>query len=169
MAKIEIDLDTIFRDGDNENGVSFEEACRREISERLAGDLRKRLFARLDDELSRALSAQIDKALADKMPDLIEDILNVEYTPVTSFGERKQLTTFRAEIVKAVSAQMVYAPKSYSSDENAFTKAVRSIVDKQTEAVKTEITKHVDAKFKQDAISYAVKLLSERLGLDKKV
>ena len=63
---------------------------------------------------------------------------------------------------------MKYQPRQYQSEENAFTKAVRSVLDAKTSAIKDEITKQVDVQFKNDAIAFAVKKLSERLGLDKK-
>lgn len=165
--KIEIDLDDIFRD---ENGVpeeSLEESVRRQVIDRLSGDLRKRLFDRLDVQVTQIMNEQIGKVMQEKMPALIDDIMNVEYRPITRFGERGEPTTFRTEIIKAASTQMVYAPKRYESEENAFTKAVRSIVNAQTKAIQDAILKQVDVQFKEDAIKFAVAKLSERLGLAK--
>lgn len=165
--KIEIDLDTIFRTEDGEPNESLEEAVRREVLDRLSGDLRKRLFARLDETLATIMSAQVSEVVKEKMPSLIEDILNVSYTPVARYGDRGTPTTFRNEIVKSIGEQMKYEPKSYGRDENPFTQAVRSIVDAKTDAIKDEITKRVDVQFKEDAIKFAVARLSERLGLSK--
>jgi hypothetical protein len=164
--KIEVDLNDILRD-EYGDGETLAESIRRQIVDKLSGDLHKRLHDRLDGELGRIMSAQINSVMAEKMPTLIDDIMNATYTPVSTYGQRGEPTTFRAEVIKAIAANMKYEPKQWSSDENAFTRAVKSIVEKQTEAVKVEITKHVDAKFKQDAIGYAVKLLAERLGLNK--
>lgn len=123
--KIEIDLDDVFRDEEGEPGESIQESVRRQIIDRLSGDMRKRLFARLDEELSTIMREQISVVMAEKMPELIDDIMNVKYTPVSTYGHRGEPTTFRDEIIKAIGANMVYAPKSYSSEENTFTRAVK--------------------------------------------
>lgn len=165
--KIEINLNEILRDNEGYETESVEESIRRQVIDRLSGDLRKRLFERMDRELAEKLSELVQKAAEEQMPKLIDDILNVEYTPVSTYGSRGTPTTFREELVKAVGAQMVYQPKQYQTDENAFTRAVRSIVDAKTKAINEEIVKQVDVQFKTDAIAFAVKKLSERLGLDK--
>jgi|WetSurMetagenome_2_1015567.scaffolds.fasta_scaffold01778_8 hypothetical protein len=164
--KIEIDLNDILRDefGSEEN---LAESIRRQIIERFYGDFRKRLFERMDAEVSLIMTQQINAVMTEKMPELIDDIMNVAYTPVSTYGQRGAATTFRDEIIKSIAANMKYEPRNYSSEENAFTKAVKSIVEKQTEAIKAEIIKQVDPKFKEDAIKFAVKTLSERLGLEK--
>ena len=74
--KIEIDLDDVFRDEEGEPGESIQESVRRQIIDRLSGDMRKRLFARLDEELSTIMREQISVVMAEKMPDLIDDIMN---------------------------------------------------------------------------------------------
>jgi len=162
--KIEIDLNDIFCD-EGEPSRTLEENVRIEIIERLTGDMRKRIFIKIDEELSRVMNEQITLVMSEKMPEIIEDIMNVTYTPISNYGSKGEPTTFRNEIIKSVSANMVYAPKAYSSDENAFTKAVKSIVESKTKAIQEEITKNVDVKFKEDAIKFAVAKLSERLGL----
>lgn len=165
--KIEIDLDDIFRDENGEPNEALEDSIRRQVLERLSGDLRSRLFTRLDAELSAVMNKQLNEVMATKMPELIDDIMNTTYTPVSTYGTRGAPTTFRDECVKAIAANMKYEPKNYSSEENAFTQAVKSVVKSQTDVIQKAITEHVDAKFKDDAIKFAVSKLSERLGLSK--
>lgn len=165
--KIEIDLNDVFRDEDGNPDESLEESVRRQVLERLSGDLRKRLFARLDEELSVIMREQLSVVMAEQMPALIDDIMNVTYTPVSSYGQRGEPTTFRDEIVRSIGANMKYEPKNYSSDENAFTKAVKSVVEAKTGEIKKELLAQVDTKFRQDAIGFAVTELSKRLGLTK--
>lgn len=165
--KIEIDLDDVFRDDNGEAGETMQEAVRRQIVQRLTEDYRKRLFSRFDVELTSIMQGQIAEVMKTKMPDMIDDIMNAKYTPVSSFGSRGETTTFRDEIIKSVAANMVYAPKSYSSEENVFTRAVKSIVELKTDEIKKAITAQVDTKFRTDAITFAVQELSKRLGLTK--
>lgn len=166
--KIEIDLDDVFRDDETGAGESIEESVRRQVITRLTDDYRKRLFARFDQELSDIMQSQMAEVMKEQMPALIDDILNATYTPVSSYGQRGEPTTFRQEIIKSIAANMKYEPKNYSSEENAFTKAVKSVVELKTGEIKKEINAQVDEKFRKDALAFAVKQLSERLGLDKK-
>ena len=165
--KIEIDLDNIFRDEDGNPEESLQESIRRQVISKMEGDLRKRLFQRMDEQLSEIMKDQIGKVMTERMPSLIDDIMNVEFTPVTRYGEKQGPTTFRTEIIKSVAGNMKYEPRNSSYEENAFTKAVKSIVEHQTDVMKKELTKQVDEQFKRDALSHAVKLLSDRLGLPK--
>lgn len=165
--KIEIDLDDIFRDEEGEPSETMQDAIRRQIIDRLSGDLRKRLFDRLDRDLTQVMQSEMSKVMQAKMPDLIDDIMNSTYTPVSRYGDRSEPTTFRSEIIKAVAANLKYEPKPSSYEENTFTKAVKSIVEAKTDQIKKAIIEQVDVKFKTDAIAFAVKKLSERLGLEK--
>jgi transcriptional antiterminator len=163
--KLEIDLNDIFRD---ENGIpeeSLEDSIKRQVLEKLSGDLRKRLFSRLDEELSKVMTAQIQEVMKAKMPELIDDIMNTSYIPISGYGSRGEKTTFRDELVKAVTSNMKYEPKNYTSDENVFTRSVKSILEAKTSALQKAITDQVDVKFKEDAIKFAVTKLAERLGL----
>lgn len=165
--KIEIDLNDIFRDEDGNPDESLEESVRRQVVSRLSEDYRKKMFARFDSELSTIMQTQIGNVMKERMPEFIDDILNASYVPVSSYGERGKPTTFRDEIIKSIAANMKYEPKNYSPDENVFTKAVKSVVEAKTNAIKAELTAQIDTKFKTDAITFAVKQLSERLGLSK--
>lgn len=165
--KIEIDLDDVFRDESGNPDESLEDSVRRQVVDRLSGDLRKRLFSQLDVELSKVMREQLENVMQTQMPALIDDIMNSTYTPVTSYGKRGEPTTFRDEIIKSVAANMKYEPKRYDSDENAFTRAVKSVVELQTKQIKEAITEQVDGNFKQEAIKFAVTELSKKLGLTK--
>lgn len=165
--KIEIDLDDIFRDDEGNPEESLESSVRRQVLDRLSGDLRKRLFVRLDEELATIMREQLSAVMVERMPALVDDIMNATYTPVSSYGQRSEPTTFRDEIIKSIGANMKYEPKNYSSDENAFTKAVKSVVEAKTGEIKKELLAQVDTKFRADAIGFAVTELSKRLGLTK--
>lgn len=166
--KIEIDLENIFRDEDGNPEEGLEESIRRQVVSRLSEDYRKRLFDRFDIELGKIMSAQIETVMAERMPRFVDEILDAEYVPVSSYGQRGTPTNFRKEIVESIAKNLKYEPKNYSSDENAFTRAVKSVVDAKTKTIKDELTAQIDTKFKQDAIAFAVQQLSDRLGLVKK-
>jgi len=165
--KIEIDLDDVFRDEDGNPEESLQESVRRQIVSRLTDDYRKRLFSRFDQELSEIMQKQMAEVMQTRMPDLIDDIMNATYTPVSTYGQRGEPTTFREQIIKSIAANMKYEPKNYASDENAFTRAVKSVVDAKTGEIKKELTDQIDTKFRHDAMAFAVTELSKRLGLTK--
>ena len=165
--KIEIDLDDVFRDENGYPEESSEDSIRRQILARLTNEYRERLFARFDDELAAVMQAQIREAVGVLMPPLVEDIMNAEFIPVSSYGERSKPTTFRAEIVKAISSELIYKPKNYSSEENTFTRAVKAVVGEQTKAIEKALREEIDESFKRDALAFAVTRIQERLGLSK--
>ena len=165
--KIEIDLADLFRDEEGFPTETTEEAIRRQIVERLTSDMRKRLFERVDMSLAKALDGMVAEVASSQMPALIDDIMNATYTPVSIYGQQSEPTTFRAEIIKAIGANMKYEPREYGSQENAFTRAVKSIVEKQTAVLQNALIAQIDTKFREDAIRFAVSELSKRLGLTK--
>lgn len=95
--KIEIDLDDVFRGEDGAPDETAEETIRRQIVARLSGDMRNRLFDRLDEELSRAINAQVSQVVASQMPSLIDDLMTATYTPVSAYGQRSAPTDSGAQ------------------------------------------------------------------------
>lgn len=168
--KLEIDLNNIFRDDETgEVAESLEEAIRRQVVDSLTNKFRERVQRQVDSDISKYVEEATKNALGDKLPVMIEDILNYEYTPVNRYGVKADTaTTFRNEIIKAISSEMEYKPKNYHSDENAFTRSVRSIVSSQTEALKKEFEARIDAGFRKDALAWATTELAKRMGLNVK-
>lgn len=165
--KIEIDLNDVFRDEHGYPEESTENSIRRQVLARLTNEYRERLFARFDDELAAIMKSQIQEAIKLQMPSLVDDIMNAEFTPVSTYGQRSEPTTFRAEIIRAIGSELVYKPKQYQSEENAFTKAVKSVVGEQTKAIEKALRAEIDESFKRDAIAFAVTRIQERLGLSR--
>ncbi len=165
--KIEINLDDVFLDENGDPSETLEDAVRRQIIEKLTGESRDRIFKRVDAEIGRILTEQIESAIAEKMPSIIDDLMSATYTPVGRYGERGAPTTFREQLIASITSNMTYAPKTFSHDENAFTKAVKSIVDAKTSEIRKAILEQVDANFRADAIKFAVAELSKRLGLTR--
>lgn len=164
--KIEIDLNNILAD---EYGPSetLEESIRRQVIDKITEDLTKGIRKKIDEETTRVMNEELQKAIRERMDEIVGDVMNAEYTPVSSYGCRGEPTTFRAELVKSIAAHMEYKPRNYSSEENAFTRGVKGVVEEQIKAFKAEFTAKIDADFKRDALAFAVKTLSEKLGLSK--
>ena len=163
--KIEIDLNNIL--GDEYGTETLQESVRRQVVESLAETMKKGILKKIDEETSRIMNEQLQEVLKAHMPDLVNDVMNAEYTPISRYGEKSGPTTFRAELIKSVVGNMKYEPKNYSSEENAFTRGVKGVIEEHIKAFKTEFANKVDVDFKRDALAYAVKTLSDRLGLPK--
>ena len=165
--KIEVNLNDVFCDENGDPSETIEDAIRRQIVDRLSSESRDRIFKRVDDEIGRILAKQLETTIGAKMPEIIDDLMNATYTPVGRYGDRGKPTTFREELIASITSNMTYAPKQWPPDENAFTKAVKSVVGAKTDEIKKAILDQVDTNFRADAIKFAVAELSKRLGLLK--
>lgn len=141
--KIEIDLLEILISEYGE-AESLAESVHRQIADNLMEKIQKRVLQKVDVEIANRLDKAIGDAVISRMPEIVDDVMNATYTPVGTYGDRKQPTTFRNELIKAISEQMVYKPARYESEKNSFTKAVDSVLaDKMSEIqkiLKDEIT-----------------------------
>ena len=163
--KIEIDLNDIL--GDEYGAETLGDSVRRQIVESLQRDISRDIRNKINEETARIMNDELQKALKDQMPALLADVMNSEYRPVSSYGEKGNSTTFRAELIKAVAKECTYAPRSSSYDENAFTKGIKLIVEEQMKIFKKEWDAKITDKFRADCLTYAVGELSKRLGLTK--
>lgn len=163
--KIEIDLNNIFAD----EGETLHESVQRQVIDRLTDTIKTGIKHKIEEETSILINKELRAALADKMPALLEDILNVEYTPIDSFGRREKPTNFRRQLIEAVAKECTYEPKRSSYDQNTFTKFVSGCIEAQMAAFKKEFDAKINDQFRRDAITYAVTELSKRLGLPAKV
>lgn len=136
------------------------------VSEHVNQVVRDGVGKKIDAALSIAIRETIDEAIKEKMPSLIDDVLNTPYVKVDRYGSRASApTTFRKELVEAINEEMKYKKEGYSSRDNVFTQAVNSVVESQVTKFKTEFNKQVDASFVSEAMAYATKKLQERLGV----
>jgi len=165
--QITINLDELFCDENGERGESTEQAIRRQVVARLTESYRERVFSQFDAELARVIQDQLKEAVTTRMPSFVDDLMNSEFTPVDTYGRRGQPTTFRNELIKGINSELEYKPKSFSSEENTFTKAVKAIVAEQLAAFKKEFTSKIDTTFRRDALAYAVGQLQQSLGFPK--
>lgn len=164
--KIEIDLNEILQDeyGPTEN---LAESIRRQIIDSISGEVKKDISKRVSEETQRVINEELQGQLRDRMPEIIDDILTAPYTIVGTYGQKGETTNFRDELVKAIHTQMKYAKTNYSSDTNAFTKAVDALVAENMKKFQTEFNAMVKDTFTRDAFNYATTEMRKRLGLDK--
>lgn len=162
--KIEIDLNDIL--GDEYGSETLQESVRRQVIDNLTNVIKNGVGKKVEYEVAELINSEVRSAVAEKMPSLVDEILTTEYVTVDRYGNRsKDSTTVRKEIVSSVTEQMVYNKGNYSSDKNAFTRAVDEAVEAHVKEFKTQFNKLVDETFCAEAMNYAQKKLAERLGI----
>lgn len=163
--KIEIDLKDILQDefGSIE---SLGESIQRQVVDALKSKLQKGVKEQIDLEVSRVIREQLEQAVKVQMPTLVNDLLNSEYVKVDKWGDRcKAPTTFRKELVSAISKELIYAKKPYRSDQSIFTNAVDEIIKEKVDEFKKEYNRLVDELFCKECFDYAVSRLKQKLGI----
>jgi len=160
--KIEIDLDEIL--GDESGAETLQESVRRQVVESIVANMKLGIGKKIDIEVSKAINDEIKKALAEQMPTIINDLMDKEFQSVNRWGDPEgHMTTFRKALLKSINEEMVYKNTSYSSERNAFTNAVNSLVESKVNDFKKDFNKKVDEGFINDAMTYALNKLKERL------
>jgi len=61
--------------------------------------------------------------------------------------------------------QCVFKDKGYSSDNTAFTNAMKNIIEAQMKLFKPQFDKEINAMFTKEAMEYATNKLREKLGI----
>lgn len=162
--KVEIDFDEIL--GDEEGTETLQESIRRQVVQSIAASARDGIKEKINAAVSETISSEINAYLKMEMPKLLANIMDTEYKPVDRWGDQNKLTTFRRELVKSITENMTYKKTQYSSDANAFTKAVDEVIAENVKLFKADFQKKVDAEFTAEALRYAVAALKQKLGIN---
>lgn len=163
--KFEIDLNEILGD-EYGNMETLAESVRRQVIDKLIEKVSDGIQTQIDTEVARVLSEELQAAVKHKMPELLNDLLTTEYRPLDRWGEQvKESTTFRKELVKEITSQMVYKNSQYSSERNTFTNAVNSVVEESVKAMQKEFDKKIIEMFQKEAFDYAMKQMAKKLEL----
>jgi hypothetical protein len=161
--KFEIDLADVLTD-EYGNGETLADTVRRQVIDKLTAEVSKGVRAQIDTEVARVLNEELQTAVKDKLPALMDDLMNTEYYSVDRWGDRaKQPTTFRNELVKAIMSNMDYKYQRYDSDKNVFTKAVDAVVSENVKVMQKEFDKKVIELFQKEAFDYAMKQMAAKL------
>ncbi len=162
--KIEIDLNDIL--GDEYGAETLQESVRRQVIDSVSATVKKGVGDRIDKAVSETISQNLNIYLQKELPALCASIMEAEYTPISDYGSKGEPTTLRKSLLKTITSSMVYKPTTYSSDKNAFTKAVDAVVESQLAIFKADFNKTVDATFTAAAMQYATHTLKKKLGIE---
>jgi hypothetical protein len=161
--KIEIDLNDIL--GDESGAETLQESVRRQVIQSISETIKKGVGERIDAAVEVTISEGIKTYLAEKMPSLLANIMEEEYTPVGRYGEAGKPTCFRKELLKSITENMTYKKQGYDSDKNPFSRAVDSVVEENLKLFKADFKNRVDAEFTESAMRFASDALKKKLGI----
>ena len=161
--KFEINLQELLTD-EYGNMETLSESVRRQVVTTLTTKVSEGIRSQIDAEVSRVLSEELHAAVKEKMPALLEDLMNAEYKTVDQWGHKaKETTTFRKELVNTITSQMNYKKASYDSDKNAFTRAVDAVISENVREMQKEFDKQIIQIFQKEAFEYAMKSMAAKL------
>lgn len=163
MAKIEIDLDDIL--GDEYGSETLQDSIKRQVVDKLSEEIKNGVGKKIDSQISTVINDEIRKAVEIQMPTLIDDLINKEYTPVNQWGSQGKTTTFREALLESITNNMVYKNTTYSSDQNAFTRSVNSVIEEKVKEFKKEFDMTVDKKYVEEVTTYAIQTLKKKLNI----
>ena len=162
--KIEIDLKDILGDeyGDIE---SLSESIERQVVEHIKNSLSKGIQSKIDDEVTEIIVTKVKEAADKQVPILSAELVDMEYTPVTRYGERGSTTTMRKQLLETLTGQMVYKKTNYDSDKTTFTETVDALVEQQMGEFQKLFDSKVDEVFTKEAFDYAIIKMTRKLKM----
>lgn len=111
------------------------------------------------------LTKGIKEKLDTHLETLIPNLMDHEFTEVTSWGEKRGTFTVKQRILAALEGQCQYKEGGYSYDKNAFSKALDKIVEEKMKNFSAQMKNEIDSKFVKEAMNWAEQKLRERLGV----
>ena len=163
--KIEVDLNDLFCDEDGAPCETMQEHVEREVVRHLTRKIEDGIGRQIDAEVSRVIGEKLEAIAEELLPKLAQDMIDAEYQPVSSFGQRGETTTFRKELLRMVTYQLAYKKARCESERNIFTKTVDAVISENIKAFQVEFNKLVTERFRKEALAHAVTQLKKALGL----
>ena len=163
--KIEIDLNEIL--GDEFGVETIQDSVRRQVMEKLTREVKSGIGKKIDTEISNLINNTLEEQVKSITPNFLNEIINSEYTPVDKWGDRRngKPTTFRSELIRTIHEQMVYKKGYHSSDNNAFTNAIDTVLKNEMEKFKKEFNSQVNSMFVKETLDFAVATLKKKLNI----
>lgn len=165
--KIEIDLNNILAD-EYGPAESLAQSIHRQVVESVKSEIDKGIKKQIDEELSKYIGTTIKTEVDKLMPGFVAQLMDTEYMKVGRYGDRDTKTTFRNEMLKTIVENMEYKPEKdpyYSNRENAFTKAVKSIITVETEKFQKEFNSIVTKEFTASTVKMVTEELRKKFAI----
>lgn len=140
------------------------------IRDEVIAQVSNALITSMRKQASDLLKEMLDKNLKDVVRETVQTVtdlsVDTKFTDCDSYGRStgKELS-LRDRIAGFVQEQCTFKNTAYSSDNNAFTKVVKDVVEKEVSKFKTEFTTLVTRQVVQQSMETAVATLKESLGI----
>ena len=161
--QITIDLSDIFCDA--EEPCDLNDAIRQEVVRALTKTMGERLLTTIEHETRAVINTELQAAVKERMPQILDSIIDAPFIPVDRYGSASNSTTFREAIAKELLGQMVYKKTTYDSDKNLFTRTVDAVLAENLKLFQAELKKQVDSQYAAAVLQAATDALRQKLGI----
>ena len=160
--KIEVNLTGVFDEETGEVSEAVKGAIIQEATDRIYEKIDRCTDRKLDELISKGIVGRVNAHL----DALIPSLMDYEFQETARYGATEgEQTTVKNRILKYLGDVCVFKERNYSSDRNAFTEAMKSIIESQMKLYKPEFDKQVNAMFVKEAMDYAVQAIRKKLGV----
>jgi hypothetical protein len=160
-VKIDIDLSDLFDEDGERIKVNVQEQIFESIVKKATTLLDKQIGEHVRKRILESITPRVNAALDAIIPALMD----YEFQETSGYGVSKDKTTIRARMLADIERAMNWKNTNYDSEKNAYTRTVEKIVAEQMKLYIKKFDDEVNAKFVKEAFDYAVKKLSEKLGI----
>lgn len=134
------------------------------VSNAIIVDLRKSA----NIELSKVLSECLGKVVNEVVSQAISIHIDHEFTDIDQYGRPGKTASVRERIADYIQSQCTFKNANYSSDMNAFSRAVKETVENEVKKFKSEFNSLVTKQVIEQSMEMAVNTLRSSLGLQNK-
>ena len=139
------------------------------IRDEIISQVSAALTTSMRQQANAALSEMLEKNVADLVSRIVAETVSLTidapFTDIDSYGRVGKTASIRERIADYVQAQCAFGTKTYSSDENTFTKTVKKVVEAEVAKFKTEFNSLVTRQVVEQSADAALKKLKESLGI----
>jgi len=132
-----------------------------QVSTALLVDLRRTANVELSKMLNECLANTVDEVVAQAIAIHVDN----EFTDVDQYGRHNKTASVRARIADYIQSQCTFKNTTYASDMNAFTRAVKEIVEAEVKKFKSEFNSLVTKQVVEQSMEMAVNTLRSSLGI----
>lgn len=159
--KIDLDLSEIFSEGGEDVNESVRDMIINSVTEKIYLAINKEI----GHKISTILDIEIKNRVKIELDVLIPSLMDYEFEETSRYGQVSPKITIKNRILKDIERECVWKDGNYDSDKSAFTKTLKAMVAKKMDEFRPAFDKELNAVFVKEAMDYAQKKLSERLGI----
>ena len=142
-----------------------EETIRDEVINQISEALTTSMRKQANNALTRMLDENLNAVVKEKVSEVIDMHMETVFEDVDEYGRKGKNDSLRNRIAGIIQSQCVFRKANYRSEENAFTQAIQSVVEKEVAKFKSEFNSLVTKSVIEQSMEMAVSKLKESLGI----